>query len=302
MIYTVTLNPAVDYIVRLDAFADGTVNRSLSESIQFGGKGINVSTVLTALGIRNTALGFVAGFTGRALDEGLRQMGVDTRFIVLPSGMTRINVKIKAQQESEINGNGPRIDLNSLDRFYYLLSSLVPGDYLILAGSIPPSLPQTIYRSILERLSGRNIRVMLDTEGEALLCALSYRPFLIKPNRTELRALTGRPCSTDADVQRGAAYLQRLGARNVLVSLAGDGAVLLDETGELHRMRAPSGTVRNSVGAGDSMLAGFLAGLLQNGTYSTALRLGVAAGSATAFSEKLADRASIIRLFNALKI
>lgn len=302
MIYTVTLNPAVDYIVHLDAFAGGTINRSLSESIQFGGKGINVSTVLTSLGIRNTALGFVAGFTGRALDEGLRQMGVDTRFIVLPSGMTRINVKIKAQQESEINGNGPRIDLNSLDRFYYLLSSLVPGDYLILAGSIPPSLPQTIYRSILERLSGRNIRVMLDTEGEALLCALPYRPFLIKPNRTELMALTGRPCSTDADVQRGAAYLQRLGAQNVLVSLAGDGAVLLDETGEFHRMRAPFGTVRNSVGAGDSMLAGFLAGLLQNGTYSTALRLGIAAGSATAFSEKLADRASIIRLFNMLKI
>lgn len=301
MIYTVTLNPAVDYIVHLDTFADGTVNRSLSESIQFGGKGINVSTVLTSLGIRNTALGFVAGFTGRALDEGLRQMGVDTRFIILPSGITRINVKIKAQQESEINGNGPRIDLDSLDRFYYLLSSLVPGDYLILAGSIPPSLPQTIYRNILERLSNRNIRVILDTEGEALLCSLPYRPFLIKPNRTELTELTGRPCSTDADVQRGAAYLQRLGAQNVLVSLAGDGAILLDETGELHRMRAPSGTVRNSVGAGDSMLAGFLAGLLHSGSYSTALRLGIAAGSATAFSERLADRASIMKLLTMLR-
>lgn len=301
MIYTVTLNPAVDYIVHLDTFADGTVNRSLSESIQFGGKGINVSTVLTSLGIRNTALGFVAGFTGRALDEGLRQMGVDTRFIILPSGITRINVKIKAQQESEINGNGPRIDLDSLDRFYYLLSSLVPGDYLILAGSIPPSLPQTIYRNILERLSNRNIRVILDTEGEALLCSLPYRPFLIKPNRTELTELTGRPCSTDADVQRGAAYLQRLGAQNVLVSLAGDGAILLDETGELHRMRAPSGTVRNSVGAGDSMLAGFLAGLLHSGSYSTALRLGIAAGSATAFSERLADRASIMKLLTMLQ-
>lgn len=301
MIYTVTLNPAVDYIVHLDTFADGTVNRSLSESIQFGGKGINVSTVLTSLGIRNTALGFVAGFTGRTLDEGLRQMGVDTRFIILPSGITRINVKIKAQQESEINGNGPRIDLDSLDRFYYLLSSLVPGDYLILAGSIPPSLPQTIYRNILERLSNRNIRVILDTEGEALLCSLPYRPFLIKPNRTELTELTGRPCSTDADVQRGAAYLQRLGAQNVLVSLAGDGAILLDETGELYRMRAPSGTVRNSVGAGDSMLAGFLAGLLHSGSYSTALRLGIAAGSATAFSERLADRASIMKLLTMLQ-
>ena len=301
MIYTVTLNPAVDYIVHLDTFADGTVNRSLSESIQFGGKGINVSTVLTSLGIRNTALGFVAGFTGRTLDEGLRQMGVDTRFIILRSGITRINVKIKAQQESEINGNGPRIDLDSLDRFYYLLSSLVPGDYLILAGSIPPSLPQTIYRNILERLSNRNIRVILDTEGEALLCSLPYRPFLIKPNRTELTELTGRPCSTDADVQRGAAYLQRLGAQNVLVSLAGDGAILLDETGELYRMRAPSGTVRNSVGAGDSMLAGFLAGLLHSGSYSTALRLGIAAGSATAFSERLADRASIMKLLTMLQ-
>ena len=243
----------------------------------------------------------MAGFTGRTLDEGLRQMGVDTRFIILPSGITRINVKIKAQQESEINGNGPRIDLDSLDRFYYLLSSLVPGDYLILAGSIPPSLPQTIYRNILERLSNRNIRVILDTEGEALLCSLPYRPFLIKPNRTELTELTGRPCSTDADVQRGAAYLQRLGAQNVLVSLAGDGAILLDETGELYRMRAPSGTVRNSVGAGDSMLAGFLAGLLHSGSYSTALRLGIAAGSATAFSERLADRASIMKLLTMLQ-
>lgn len=301
MIYTVTLNPAVDYIVHLDTFADGTVNRSLSESIQFGGKGINVSTVLTSLGIRNTALGFVAGFTGRALDEGLRQMGVDTRFIILPSGITRINVKIKAQQESEINGNGPRIDLDSLDRFYYLLSSLVPGDYLILAGSIPPSLPQTIYRNILERLSNRNIRVILDTEGEALLCSLPYRPFLIKPNRTELTELTGRPCSTDADVQRGARLSAASGRPNVLVSLAGDGAILLDETGELHRMRAPSGTVRNSVGAGDSMLAGFLAGLLHSGSYSTALRLGIAAGSATAFSERLADRASIMKLLTMLQ-
>lgn len=300
MIYTVTLNPAVDYIVHLDSFQDGTVNRSLSESIQFGGKGINVSVVLTSLGIRNTALGFVAGFTGRAMDEGLRQMGVDTRFIVLPSGLTRINVKIKAEQESEINGNGPAIDLDSLDRFYHLLSQLVPGDYIVLAGSIPPSLPKTIYRSILERLSGRNIRILLDTEGEALLCSLAHRPFLIKPNRTELEALIGRPCPTDADVQRGAISLQRLGAQNVLVSLAGDGAILLDEAGEFYRMKAPSGTVLNSVGAGDSMLAGFLAGYLQKGTYAAALRYGVAAGSATAFSARLADRASILRLLERL--
>ena len=299
MVYTVTFNPALDYVVRLDALCPGELHRTQSEDVQFGGKGINVSTVLRNLGVENTALGFLAGFTGQALEQGLRQAGIATDFIWLEEGLTRINVKIKAGEESEINGRGPSIPDAALEALFHKLDRLGEGDVLVLAGSIPATLPDDVYQRILTRLEGRGILTVVDATRDLLCAVLPYRPFLIKPNNHELGEIFGRRLMGDDEIRDCARQLQERGARNVLVSMAGDGSLLLDETGACHRLGVPEGTVRNSVGAGDSMVAGFLAGWLERGSYAYAHRMGAAAGSATAFHDGLATREQTMELLEA---
>ncbi|MCM1333887.1 MAG: 1-phosphofructokinase [Eubacterium sp.] len=292
MIYTVTFNPAIDYVVRVGEMTVGGVNRAADEQIYFGGKGINVSVVLAALGVRSRALGFIAGFTGEAIERGIAAKGIETDFVRLERGFSRINVKIKAGAETELNGQGPEIGEEALTALYQRLDRLADGDTLVLAGSIPKSLPPDIYEKILERLKAKKLRVVVDAAGALLLNTLKYRPFLIKPNRIELGELFGASPRTIDEIAGYAARLKEMGARNVLVSMAGDGAFLLDEDGETRTCRACRGTVKNSVGAGDSMVAGFLAGI-ETGGYDHALRLGTAAGGATAFSDGLAEKAEI---------
>ena len=298
MIYTVTFNPALDYVVRMDELALGQVNRTVSEDVQLGGKGINVSWVLRELGHENVALGFVAGFTGKAIEDGLAAKGVATDFIHLPAGLTRINVKLKAGEETEINGKGPDISAEALEELLHKLDALGEGDVLVLAGSIPASMPSDVYESILARLEGKKVLCAVDATRDLLVNVLKYRPFVIKPNNHERGEIFGRTLTTDEEIRECAAKLQEQGARNVLVSMAGDGAMLLDENGVCHRLAAHKGKVKNSVGAGDSMVAGFLAGYLDSGDYEQALRVGSAAGSATAFSDVLATRPEIEALLN----
>lgn len=288
MVYTVTFNPALDYVVRVEDFQPGETNRTASDEVQFGGKGINVSTVLRNLGVDNVALGFLAGFTGKGLEQGLRESGIDTDFIWLERGLTRINVKIKAGRETEINGQGPDISPAALEQLFARLDRLQERDVLVLAGSIPRSLPDDIYQRILQRLEGRGILSVVDATRDLLCAVLPYRPFLIKPNDRELGDIFGKVLASDAEIEDCARQLQARGARNVLVSMAGAGSLLVDETGKSHRLGVPKGTVRNSVGAGDSMVAGFLAGWLKEHDYNIAHRMGAAAGSATAFSDGLA--------------
>lgn len=300
MIYTVTFNPAIDYVVKTQAIVLGSVNRADSEQIYFGGKGINVSAVLAELGVRSKALGFTAGFTGEAIEQGVEAMGIDADFVRLKSGNSRINVKIRAAEETELNGQGPDIDDKALSELFSKLDSLTDGDTLILAGSIPNSLPDDVYERILGMLSDRDIRTVVDAAGELLLRVLKYKPFLIKPNDYELGELFGVNISTYDGVVEYAVKLQSMGARNVLVSMAGSGAILLCENGRLIKCGACSGTVRNSVGAGDSMLAGFVAGSADN-DLDYALKLGTACGGATAFSDGLARKELIDELFKQLR-
>lgn len=300
MVYTVTFNPALDYVVRVEDFQTGETNRTASDEIQFGGKGINVSTVLRNLGVDNVALGFLAGFTGKGLQQGLREIGINTDFIWLEDGLTRINVKIKADKETEINGQGPDIPPAALDQLFDKLDRLKEGDVLVLSGSIPKSLPDDIYQRILKRLSARGILTVVDATRDLLCAVLPYRPFLIKPNDRELGEIFGKTLSSDEEIEECARQLQARGARNVLVSMAGAGSLLVDETGKTHRLGVPKGTVRNSVGAGDSMVAGFLAGWLQEHDYAAAHKLGAAAGSATAFSDGLAEKEQILELLNTI--
>lgn len=298
MIYTVTFNPAIDYVVRVEDFSLGQVNRSSREEIQFGGKGINVSVMLKHLGTDSCALGFLAGFTGKAIEDGLHRMGIRTDFIHLSQGMTRINVKLKAKEETEINGQGPGISQADFQKLLEQVALLQQGDTLVLAGSIPQSLPDDVYERIIQSLAGKDIQVVVDATRNLLCHVLKYRPFLIKPNHIELGEIFDRTLHTDEEIRECASLLQQRGARNVLVSMAGDGAILLDETGAFHKIAAPKGKVKNSVGAGDSMVAGFLAGYLQSRDYETALRTGAAAGSATAFSEGLAQRDEVQALLD----
>ena len=287
MIYTVTLNPAIDYVVRLATpMQAGAVNRAAGEDYVLGGKGINVSGVLAELGCPSVALGFVAGQTGVWLEAGLRAQGLQTDFVHLAQGMTRINVKVKDGQETELNGIGPVIPDEAMQ-------ALQSQDVLVLAGSVPASLPGNTYEVLLSGLRNKQVRTVVDASGALLAKVLPLTPFLIKPNREELAELVGRVLPDEEAVAQAARELQQQGARNVLVSMAGDGALLLDETGALHRSAAPQGKVVNSVGAGDSMLAGFVAGFLQTDSYQEALRLGTACGSATAFSLGLARKAQI---------
>ena len=301
MIYTVTFNPALDYVVRMDGdLLPGMTNRSSSEEYYFGGKGINVSMVLAELGMKSTALGFVAGFTGRAIDEGVRAAGIDTDFIMLKEGISRINVKLKATEETEINAQGPKIDEESQMQLFNKLSRLVPGDMLILAGSIPNSLPDDVYERILSMLDGKCIDFLVDATKYLLTNVLKYHPFLIKPNNFELGEIVGKTLENDDEIYEGALKLQEMGARNVLISMAGDGAMLVDENKKRYRIGVPKGKVRNSVGAGDSMVAGFVAGYLKSNDYETALKMGTAAGSATAFSDGLAKAVDINNLYKGL--
>ena len=294
MIYTVTFNPAIDYVVRLDKPLEvGEVNRANGEDCVLGGKGINVSGVLAQLGCESVALGFVAGETGAWLERGLAAQGLKTDFIHLEQGMTRINVKIKAGQETELNGAGPNIPESAMQQLETQLDQLQPGDILVLAGSIPASLPQSTYERLLARLEGHGVHAVVDATRDLLVNVLQYHPFLIKPNNHELGEIVGKVLNTDEEIAAAARTLQEKGARNVLVSMAGDGALLLDEAGRVHRIGTPNGKVVNSVGAGDSMVAGFVAGWLQSGDYMQALRLGTACGSATAFSLGLATREKI---------
>ena len=297
MIYTVTFNPAIDYVVRLgNPLQPGAVNRAAGEDCVLGGKGINVSGVLAQLSVESVALGFIAGETGAWLERGLTAQGLHTDFIWLENGMTRINVKIKAGQETELNGAGPNIPESAMQALETKLDALQKDDVLILAGSIPACLPQSTYERLLARLQGRGVRAVVDATQDLLLKVLPYKPFLIKPNNHELSEIVGHELTTDDEIVAAAAGLQAQGARNVLVSMAGDGALLLDENGAVHRIGCPKGKVVNSVGAGDSMVAGFVAGYLRTGDYRYALRLGTACGSATAFSVGLATKAEIDRL------
>ncbi len=300
MIYTVTFNPAVDYVVQADKLEKGSVNRASSEEIFFGGKGINVSLVLGELGIPSRALGFVAGFTGKAIEEGVREKGIETDFVHLKKGFSRINVKIKSDEETELNGQGPEIGEEALRELFGKLSELKDGDMIVLAGSIPNTLPADIYERILESLSNRQIKAVVDATKDLLMNVLKYKPFLIKPNNHELGEMFGVTLKTNEEIAEYAGKLKEMGARNVLVSMAGDGALLLDENGKTHICGVCKGTVKNSVGAGDSMVAGFIAGS-QEGDYEYALKLGTAAGGATAFSDGLAKKDEIYRLLEQLQ-
>ncbi len=293
MIYTVTFNPSLDYVVQTDKLIPGRVNRTTEEHIYPGGKGNNVSVILSNLGHKSKALGFKAGFTGEQMERMLERYGCYTDFIPLEEGVTRINVKVKAEEETEINGQGPVITEDAIAELFSRLDALEKGDVLILAGSIPNTLPEDIYEKIMERQQGKGVRIIVDATKDLLVNVLKYRPFLIKPNNHELGEIFGKELKTDEEIIKYAQKLQEMGAVNVLVSMAGDGAILVTEDKEVHKQLPPKGKVVNSVGAGDSMVAGFTAGYLNTGDYLRALELGTAAGSATAFVSWLATRDEI---------
>ena len=299
MTYTVTFNPAIDYVVKTDKMKSGEVNRANEEKMYFGGKGINVSIVLNELGIKSRAFGFIAGFTGEAIENGLASQGIETGFVRLKNGFSRINVKIKSDEETELNGRGPDIPEDAVKELFEKLEMIKDGDTLVLAGSIPPSLPSDIYEKILAHLEGRKIKTVVDATKDLLLNVLKYRPFLVKPNNHELGEMFGVKLETVEQIAEYAEKLRKMGAENVLVSMAGDGALLIDETGKVYHQGVCKGTVKNSVGAGDSMVAGFIAGV-EKGDYEYALKLGNACGGATAFSDGLAEKEDIFRLLGTI--
>lgn len=301
MIYTVTFNPSLDYIVSMNGFEMGMTNRTTGEQMFPGGKGINVSIVLSNLGIENTALGFTAGFTGGQIEREIQKMGLLTDFIHIENGFSRINVKLKDYDGTEINGMGPDIDQIHVDELFKRLDRLKEGDVLVLAGSIPKSLPDSIYSDILERLQRKGILFVVDATKDLLLNVLQYKPFLIKPNNHELGEIFDVTLNTREDVVPYAKKLQENGARNVLVSMSGQGAVLVDENEVVHMLAAPKGKLVNAVGAGDSMVAGFVAGWTKKQDYDYAFRMGISAGSASAFSEQLATREEIEHIFTNLE-
>ncbi len=300
MIYTITLNPAIDCTVSLEKLCTGRVNRCSDESITIGGKGINVSRVLKELDEPTTVLGFRAGFTGKAIAEGLEAMGIKADLTEAGNGNSRINVKISADEETEINAKGPNISEAELSEFYAKLSQIQSGDFAVLAGSVPSSVPRDIYRRILERLSGRNAESAVDAEGELLLSVLGYRPFVIKPNIFELGQIFSAELNDDTQIAECAKQLQLKGARNVLVSMGKDGSMLLDEYGNIHKAGICKGELVSSVGAGDSMLAGFLAGYKRTHDYDYALKLATACAGATAFSHGTGKKSLIDELIKQL--
>lgn len=293
MIFTVTFNPSLDYIVRVDEMRLGTINRTNYEQLLPGGKGINVSIVLGNLGHPSRALGFSAGVTGVALEKLLADTGVDADLVHVKAGFTRINAKVKAVEETEINGQGPRIAPEDVDALFSKLDVLGQDDTLVISGSVPNTLPSDMYEQVMERLAGRGVRIVVDAERDLLIRVLPYRPFLVKPNNHELGDIFGVTLKTRDEVVPYARRMQEMGAQNVLVSMAGEGGVLVAADGQVYQSPAAKGTVVNSVGAGDSCVAGFLAGLMETGSYQTAFRMGLAAGSASAFSDHLATRPEV---------
>lgn len=283
MIYTVTFNPSLDYIVSVDDFTLGRVNRTTKELVYPGGKGVNVSLVLKNLGMENTALGFIAGFTGTEIERGLKEWGCLTDFIQIPEGMSRINMKLRSREESEINGQGPKISEEALEELYQKLDAMEPGDALVLAGSIPNSMPDSSYEQILARVQDKEIRSVVDATGDLLVNVLKYHPFLIKPNNHELEEIFHVPMDSKETIVTYAKKMQEMGAKNVLISMAGDGAILVAADGSVWESPAPKGKVVNSVGAGDSMVAGFLTGYLKSKSYEEAFHMGICTGSASAF-------------------
>lgn len=297
MVYTITLNPALDYVMKVGKLRYDDINRSKSEEIYYGGKGINVSVILTRLGVHNKALGFVAGFTGRKLEQMLVDEGIDCDFNRLSNGQTRINVKIKADTELDVNASGPDISEENIKDLMDKLDDIGEDDYLVLAGSIPSTLPDDIYERILSRLQSRGVNFIVDATGDLLKKALPYKPFLVKPNHHELGDLFGVETKTEEDIVKYARKVQEMGARNVLVSRAKDGATLIDENSNVTTFANVDGELVNSVGCGDSMVAGFVAGYINKKDYAYALKLGAACGNATAFSEELATADEIKKVF-----
>lgn len=300
MIYTVTFNPSLDYIVRVDDLTLGQVNRVSYENVLPGGKGVNVSIVLGNLGHKSCALGFTAGFTGAEIEERMHEFGADCDFIKVAEGMSRINVKVKSHEETEINGLGPQITDADVQALFDKLDTLKEGDYLVIAGSVPSMLPSDMYERIMARLDGRGINIAVDAERDLLTRVLEYHPFVIKPNNHELGDIFGVKLEKREEVVPYARKLQERGARNVIVSMAGEGAVFVSESGEVAMSEAPKGTVVNSVGAGDSMVAGFVAGVIETGDMAQAFRMGLCTGSASAFSPDLATRPEVEALLATL--
>lgn len=301
MIYTVTFNPSLDYIVNVDNFQLGQVNRTTEEIIYAGGKGINVSIVLKNLGFDSTALGFLAGFTGTEIRRLTEKQGIHSEFIEVNEGFSRINMKLRSNEESEINGQGPQIRKEDIQKLYQKLGKLQDGDVLVLAGSIPSVMPESMYMDIMKYLEGKNLKIAVDATRDLLMNVLQYHPFVIKPNNHELGEIFGVELKEKKDVIVYAKKLREMGAQNVIVSMAGDGAVFVGEDGSVYESEAPQGKVVNSVGAGDSMVAGFLAGYLQTGDYKEAFKLGVCTGSASAFSEQLATKNEVEAIMNTHK-
>ena len=296
MVYTVTFNPALDYVMQAGDIEIGSTNRSLGEEIYIGGKGVNVSLVLHELNVDSTALGFIAGFTGDEFERQIKNRGVKSDFIKLSKGNTRINVKIKGGDETEINGKGPDISMAELKMFLSKIREIADGDILVLSGSLPGSLPDTTYCDILEILKDKKINIVVDTSGSLLLSVLKYKPFMIKPNFSELCEIFKKGIKGEKEIAEYAKKLQEMGARNVLVSMARDGALLLTENGDVIKISSMEGTTVNSVGAGDSMVAGFIAGYMETSDYSYSLKLGSVCGAATAFSKDIAKRDKILEI------
>lgn len=300
MIYTVTFNPALDYVMVMDEFKSGDVNRCEKEFLNPGGKGINVSTMLSELGDENVALGFIAGFTGKELVNKLNMRNIKTDFIELNDGLTRINVKIKSNIESEINAKGPDIKKENIDELLNKIDLLKDGDFLVLAGSIPAKVDDDIYEQIMKRLLSKDVYIIVDSTKDLLKNVLKYKPFLIKPNHHELAEFFDVEINSDEEIIIYAKKLQEMGAKNVLISMAGDGAILITEDESVIKTSSPKGEVVNSVGAGDSMVAGFIHGYLKNKDYNVALKFGAAAGSASAFSESIATKEKVKELLKEL--
>lgn len=296
MIYTVTFNPALDYLMYVSELQSDDINRTEKEQLFYGGKGINVSVILTRLGVKNKALGFLAGFSGHQLEDMLNADSIENDFVYLKKGYTRINVKIKSKKETDINACGPEITADDIQELFKKIENLEKDDCLVLAGSIPKSLPDNIYEKILDKLNGKGIDFVVDATGDLLKNVLKYKPFMIKPNHHELGEIFSTEIKTLDDIKKYGKMLQDMGARNVLISRGKDGAALLDENGEIHTMGNVPGKIVSSVGCGDSMVAGFLAGYYQTKDYAYALKLGSACGNATAFSSSLATKEEIEKM------
>ncbi|MDD6497897.1 MAG: 1-phosphofructokinase [Solobacterium sp.] len=301
MIYTVTLNPSLDYIAECKDFTLGATNRTSSEIIYPGGKGINVSIVLSNLGDRTTALGFLAGFTGEHIDSLIKDMGISSRMIRLNEGMSRINLKLKSKEETELNGMGPKISIIDIAHLYQKLESITEDDILVLAGSIPPSVSEGLYSDIMERLKEKKIKIVVDATKDLLMNVLDKKPFLIKPNIHELGELFNVKLDSADEALTYALKLKEMGAVNVIISMGKDGAMMVDEYGKSYSMNSPEGKLVNSVGAGDSLVAGFLHKYLETGNYEEAFRYGVCTGSASAFSSALATKEEVEKLYREIK-